>query len=114
VSFLRSLATLFATHSAQNSFCPPPRHSPARPDASIKNSDELVPQPHAGALLPGGKRRNAGGGRPRDVIREAYLKLLTDKGVALPCLNTTRSPRGSSLVEQRIGVLTLSTQALSY
>jgi hypothetical protein len=32
-------------------------------------------------VLPGGKRGNAGGGRPRDVIREAYLDPLSTQGV---------------------------------
>jgi len=49
---------------------------------SERNSGDLIPQSHGGALLPGGKRGNAGGGRPRDAIREAYVNVLTEHGVA--------------------------------
>ena len=43
---------------------------------------ELIPQPHGGALLPGGRRGNKGGGRPREAIREEFRQILTDKGLA--------------------------------
>ena len=48
-----------------------------------ENSGALIPQPHGGALRRAGTKGNKGGGRPRDAIKQAYVELLSEHGVAL-------------------------------
>jgi hypothetical protein len=45
-------------------------------DVPMPSSAELVPQPNGGALLPGGRLGNAGGGRKPDWFREGARSLL--------------------------------------
>ena len=49
----------------------------------MTKNDKLIPQPHGGALLAGGKPGNKGGGRPRDEIRRKFLSILSVKGLAI-------------------------------
>ena len=43
---------------------------------------KLVPQPHGGALLAGGKPGNKGG-RPRSIIREKLSGVMTEHGIGV-------------------------------
>lgn len=59
--------------------------SPAKPKKSSAQSSArprraLVPQPHGGALLPGGTGA-PGTGRPKDVVREKLLYVANGKGL---------------------------------
>ena len=45
---------------------------------------KLVPQPHGGALLAGGKPGNKGGpGAPRSIIREKLSGVMTEHGIGV-------------------------------
>ena len=42
---------------------------------------DLVPQPHGGALLPGGKLGNKGGGSSPEEIKGSFRKIIAEKGL---------------------------------
>ena len=55
-----------------------PRSSDSGKDSGV----ELIPQPHGGALLPGGKKGNKGGpGRTPSALRRGLRQLLDDDGM---------------------------------
>jgi hypothetical protein len=51
-----------------------------RKKTAVQTVAALVPQPHGGALLTGGKPGNKGGGRPADKVRAKLVKLARGKG----------------------------------
>lgn len=51
------------------------------PKSAAKTADK-IPQPHGGALLPGGKKGNKGGGRTPDAFRQMCQELASSQDVA--------------------------------
>src|SRR6185312_15689574 len=78
-------------------------------ETAVQTTAGLIPQAHGGALLPGGKRGNRGGGRQKEALRERMRDMLSATldamAKALSGERTSADSRSAILDDPRVAAL---------